>query len=195
MNAASMRVYAAQILFLCALVTGCWALLLRPMKERLEELRAECAVQQVQISEFETAQAARPETGSQALERIAAENDAMVEHLHVSSSTSLIYDALRDLARENGVEIERIEPTRTNGARVGGADSRISASGHSIKFSGTYAAAAEFIQTVQEQVGMTKVTALRLLPSSEPTDPPRIDARIDATHYGLIERASVKGIR
>jgi len=194
MNAAALRVYAAQIIFLCALIAACWALLLRPMKERLVVLRAEFETQTAQIAEFERAEAARPESGSQALERIAAEHDAMVERLNVSSSTSLIYDALRDLAREHGVEIERIEPARTMGTRGQAAAAQISASGHSIKFSGTYPDVAEFIQTVQEQVGITKVTSLRLLPSTEPSDPPRVDARIDATHYGLIERASAKGL-
>ena len=193
MSAASIRVFVAQLVFLSVTVVAVWYLAIRPMKASLGGVRAEFAAQQADIESFRRAQRVLPESGTQALSRLDDEREAMTERLRVSGNSSLVYDKFRSLAIEYDVEIERIEPLRSRGARTqsGGTAIAVESTGHTIKFSGSFANVSAFVQAVQEQVGMSKVTTVRMSPARSESEHVVIDAQIEAMHYRLTRELGV----
>lgn len=187
MSSASNRVFVAQVVFLTVTVVAVWYLAIRPMKASLMSARAEYAAQQKDIKAFHQAQQTLPESGSQALARMKSERQAISERLRLSGNSSLVYDKFRSLAAEYDVDIERIEPVRTRAGR-GKSDSvgvAIESTGHTIEFSGSFDDVAAFVQAVQDRVGMSKVTTLRMTPARVVSDDPMIDAQIEAVHFRL----------
>src|SRR5205085_2652633 len=112
-----------------------------------------------------------------------------------SGDATRLYEAFRSIAATTAVRIERVEPsTSSRGQRSVTSKSETTSEllGYSIEVTGTYAAVARFMDALEQELGVTKVTSFHMSLSgvappgvtNAPTDP-LITAIVETSHLKL----------
>jgi hypothetical protein len=189
---------AAEAVCLSVAIAAGWLLIARPLQSRVDK-----ASQEVRRAHAETARMtevlnADPISPDEAKEVVAAHAKAIQAHCDLSSDPSALYEAIGELAKAEGVGIERMEPKKINvpaPGTVGGRATKsqkkatgapsIAGIGYSIEVSGSYGSIAAFVDAIERRMGMSKVITIRLWPGQDPTMPDGVRGVVETAHFRL----------
>lgn len=196
----------AQSLALALAAAGAWALVVRPMSERLSTIRAETVAVREESERNRESLASDAVPPEQMVEIISRHTQRLQALCDLSADTSLVYDSIGRLADASGVRVERMEPRRVNVSLGGAAASQakprdkasksakaskatsppdVRAFGFTIDGTGEYRAVAEFVDALERELGMSKVQSFRILPVRTIDGSERVRVVLETAHYHL----------
>lgn len=189
---------ATEAVCLSVAIAAGWLLIARPLQARVERVSREVRHAHAETARITELLGADPISPAEATRVVAAHAQAIQERSDVSSDPSVLYEAIGELARAQGVGIDRMEPKKINvqvpGSAAGlpaksekkltGAPS-IGGTGYSIEVSGSYGSIAAFVDAIERKMGMTKVMTIRLSPGHDPTRPEAVYGVVETAHFRL----------
>lgn len=101
-----------------------------------------------------------------------------------SYDSSALYQELDALAAEAGVQLIRIEPSKT-GVQLHRKDAKVRVEGFIIEAQGPYAKVAEFIGSVHQSTGLTRFKSLRVYPASGNGAADQVVATVQTEHVAV----------
>lgn len=148
----------------CFLVVVAWFFGVHRRWAIVEDLRNQLASQQM-VLEQEGIDDASVRRVSGMSEQMNDEAAFYKQCWRSSYDSASLYQELDALAASAGVQLVRIEPSKT-GMQLHRKDARVRVEGFIIEVQGPYAAVAEFIGSVHESTGLTRYKSLRVYPSA-----------------------------
>lgn len=103
-----------------------------------------------------------------------------------SYDSSALYQELDALAAAAGVQLVRIEPSKT-GVQLHRKDARVRVEGFIIEVQGPYADVAEFVGSVHASTGLTRFKSLRVYPSSTQGQSGLVVATLQTEHVAVTD--------
>lgn len=159
-----------------------WVVLVRPLRRELAQAEADLRADQQRIADagatpFDPFEGDRLRRDGQAIDAVVAQ----------SAQTGRLYDAFRDAAQRTGVRVERVDPAKgtSNFDKVSrAANVKTTAHSYSTEVVGPYDAVARFLGGLGRELGMARITALRLSPGGVgPAGSSLVRASVDVQHY------------
>ncbi|GIK17868.1 MAG: hypothetical protein DYG93_04225 [Leptolyngbya sp. PLA2] len=181
------RRLAIEVIMVGAMIAGGWFGLLKPLEARLATAKAREASQELKIEAARREDANRaspPETRLRELTARAVEID---RQSRASGEPAMLYDTLTGAAASHGVRIDRLDPKRraTTANRRPGSRTEIESVEYTIIAIGAFDAVARFVAQLEHEIGLTRITALRVAP--RPGDSSQeVTATIETSHYRLV---------
>lgn len=189
---------AAEAACLSVAIAAGWLLVARPLQSRVDK-----ASQEVRRAHSETARMTEilnrdSISPDEAKKVVAAHAKAIQAQCDLSSDPSALYEAIGELAKAEGVRIERMEPKKINvptPGTVGGRAAKsqkkaigapsIAGIGYGIEVSGSYGSIAAFVDAIERRMGMSKVMTIRLSPGRDATKPGDVEGFVETAHFRL----------
>ena len=191
----------AEVLCLSLAVAGIWVLLARPLHARLERAAHDAANARSGIKRMTAVLESDPITPREATKLITTHASEIQSRCELAGDPSLLYEAIGEIARAEGVGIERMDPKRINVTSTSSTKGRglkserkssdapsVGALGYSIEVTGTYSEIAAFIDAIERRAGMSKVVSFRLMPGRDASNPDALRGNIETAHYGLSKK-------
>jgi hypothetical protein len=170
-----------------------WNFVARPMEGRLAVQQVAYASTIRAISEFEASESGTADVGP-VITAMKARRDAIYAWTSKSGDMTRLYEAMRRIASQHKVRIERIEPTavRASGPRpdAGSKDPSAEVFGYTVELTGTYEAVASFAAACDSQLGATKVVNVRIAAAgpSAAGAAATVSAVVETMHLKLVPR-------
>lgn len=147
-------------------VIAVWQVGVRPMQGRYMASRAgfEAARAELERGRSQKQNAiSDPRATLSEMREIADSYGAVFEELTDASS---VYDRFDPLARETGVSIKRLEPSG-RAASFSDGPAEVATCGFVVDCEGTLDAAGAFIDRIQHDTGLSRVTSIRIIPARD----------------------------
>ena len=187
MNALNARAFAVRLTIVVALTAAGWQFIIRPMRTRVVERRAEIEAMRQEIDASTQAIEAQRATPEQVITDLRGRAADLRELWAVSADASRLYERFDALAHRYGITIERMEPKAAASQGTSPKDEEdtphIAEIGYSIELVATYDAVARFFRAVQGETGMVRVESFRIAPEESSGREPLVRASLRTVHY------------
>ena len=208
-NSGTSNAILAQSLALALAGAAAWALVVRPLSERLRSLQWEATSVREAVDRDRVALQADDVSASEMFESIADHTRRLQSVCDASSDSAVVYESIGRLAERSGVRVERMEPRRVTVAAATpsrqapvskkrsvegdkkAALPEIEAFGFTIDATGSFAGVAAFIDAIEHEIGLSKAMSFRLMPVRSMDGSSRVRAVIESAHYRLDRPLSV----
>jgi hypothetical protein len=174
-----------------------WYIGVRPIEQRLAAARAEVVATGAQLGEFEHGVNTGPNL-DQALASLAGQARVINSWAAKSGDASKLYDLFRQLAADNSVRIERVEPSASRNMRSAPSAAAVAAKdpaalaevfGYNIEVTGGYENVTRFIDSCERLLGATRVASFQLAPvvGTNPGagEEPMLSAIVETAHLKI----------
>lgn len=181
------RRLAIETLVVGTIIAGGWFGLLKPLEARLATAKARQAAQEVKIEAARKEDASRAVPPEARLRELTARAVEIDQQSKASGEPAMLYDTLTGAAASHGVRIDRLDPKRraTGANRRPGSKTEIETVEYTIIAIGTFDAVSRFVAQLEREIGLTRITALRVAP--RPGDSPQgVTATIETSHFRLV---------
>ncbi|MCL4219885.1 MAG: hypothetical protein KJZ65_00810 [Phycisphaerales bacterium] len=167
----------------CFLVVVAWYFGVHRRWAMVDELRTQLEIQQGVIEQAGVDEASVRRVSAMLAQM--GEEAAFYQHCWRSGyDSAALYQELDALAAEAGVQLVRIEPSRT-GVQLQRKDAKVRVEGFIIEAQGPYANVAEFVGRVHQSTGLTRFKSLRVYPSSSQGATGQVVATLQTEHVAV----------
>lgn len=198
-SATSPRSLAAPLLIAAVVIAGAHMMLVDPAKRTLAQARANTAQLELDAKRLRAIQSALPDLT--AISRQAALEAADIERGNTPArDTGVLFAALAQIASTHHVRVDQLDPftprqssppspapaaatTRHTSPAGATPPEREIQLGYSMTVVATYSDLAEFLRTLQTDLGYTRILSVRIAPS--PEGPETVTARIQSVHHAF----------
>jgi Tfp pilus assembly protein PilO len=160
-SATTHRQYAAEGAIILAICAGAWLMFIEPRERRAAQLDA--SIEQIGSTDVDAVTGQMAALGAQAATMRARASDLLARNAFATDAAHL-YDAIRTVARESGLDVNRISPsTRSSAKGQGGAAvTRVS-----IELIAPFASIPDFLDGIARIDGFVRQAELALAPTDE----------------------------
>ncbi len=165
-----------------------WYLGVRPIEQSEARVRAGHREQQGLLATVGRDVPTRPHLDA-TIASLAERARVFAAQSEISGEANSVHRRLEDAAGACGVEIQRIEPRpapRTKEDKKG-EHAKIEAVAFTVEVSGAYGRVAAFLSEIDERIGLSRVSSVRLIPVAGGD---RVAAVIETAHYRVDPRAA-----
>jgi len=161
MSATTHRQYAAEGAIILAICAGAWFMFIEPRERRAAELEA--SIEQIGSTDVDAVTGQMAALGAQAAAMRARASELLARNVFASDAAHL-YDAIRAVARESGLDVSRISPSTRSGPKGqgGAAVTRVS-----IELIAPFASIPDFLDRIARIDGFVRQAELSLAPTDE----------------------------
>lgn len=172
-----------------AILAAAWGLGVSPLQESLQQERASRAVDADRIASYAQLDGQSLAQPARLVGRLIRNAKAINESCAISGSDAHLYEELGRLAERTGVRIERMEPHRAHNTTVPSNDGLdrlpVRSSGYTINFEGSFSQVVAFVDAVENETGLCRLSACRLVQGGVLDGSSQILATITTEHFAL----------
>ena len=169
-----------------------WHLGVRPVEQKFNESAAELRALNTQLDQFDRMLASEPPL-DRVIEALSTKGRRTNRASFLTSDATRLYDAVHDLAKVNNVKLSRVEPSAVRSPKAG-TDKAIKGAelfGYNIEISGTYESICKFIDSCEQDLGVSKVVSFHIAvqtnaPAGGNSTEPMLTAIVETSHLKLV---------